>query len=171
MTQEEIDEQFDQTSHSAFALEASPSSSSAAVPIPLRTRNPSSDEVEDPNLIFGRTLPSSLSDIPQMPFSEEIINNRSPSPPNQHNSPRLDEIAEEDEGTMSSPSTNPTGQPQNNGSSSLHELSSSSASASDNDDDVVPIGLLPLNSDKQTSNPRVKGKEVVRLENGRENIS
>ncbi|GES88432.1 SMAD/FHA domain-containing protein [Rhizophagus clarus] len=166
MTQEEIDEQFDQTNY-GFGLEtSSPPSSSSAVPIPSRNRN-TSDEVEDPNLILGRTLPSSLSDIPQMVFPDEIVNNILPSPQNQNNSPRLDEIAEEDEGTMSSPSTNPCGQTQNNGSSSLHELSSSSASASTSDDDDVVLGLLS-NANKQ------KGKGVVRLEideNERENVS
>lgn len=172
MTQEEIDERFDQTSHSAFVLEASSPSSSSAVPIPLRNRNPS-DEVEDPSFILGRTLPSSLSDIsdiPQMAFPEDIVDNRSPSPQNQNNSPRLGEIAEEDEGTMSSPSSNPSGQPQNNGSSSLHELSSS-ASASDDDDVLLGKGVL---ANRQTNNSRVKGKGVDRLRidgNERENVS
>ncbi|CAB4476073.1 hypothetical protein RhiirA5_350934 [Rhizophagus irregularis] len=168
MTQEEINERFGHTSHSAFAL--SPSPSSSAVNIPSRNRN-TSDEGEDPNLnsILGRTLPSSLSDTSQMPFLDDIDNRSpSPSPQNLNNSLRLGEIAEEDEGTMGSPSTNPTGQPQNNGSSSLHELSSS-ASASD-DDDVV-LGVL---ANQQTNNSKVKGKAVDRLridENERENIS
>src|SRR5204862_66404 len=118
-------------------------------------------------------------------YLNESIDNAS----NHLHSPRLGEILEEDEGTMSS-SSNPSRQNQNNGVSSLHESSSSSANTSDNDDDS-PIGLsrtnanscsipeeissgyVEVSSNKQTENSRVKGKNVERLRNEseRENVS
>jgi len=152
-------------------LEISSPSSSSAFPIPSRNRktSTSSDEGDDQNFMLGRTLPSSppITPLPAATFLDESIDNRSLSPSNQNNSPRLGEIAEEDEGTMSSPSTNLSGQPQNNG----HESSSSSASTSDNDDDIM-IGLLIPGASKQTENSRVKGKGVARIiENERENVS
>jgi len=164
MTKEEID---------SF----SQSSSTSALPIPLRKRRTSnsSDEGDDPSML-GRTLPSSP---PTLTYLNESIDNV-----NQLHSPRLGEIVEEDEGTMSSSSTNPSRQNQNNGSSSLHD-SSSSASASDNDDDLpistnanscisedIRSGYVEV-SNKQTENSRVKGKSVERLRNEseRENVS
>src|SRR6266516_2160218 len=113
--------------------------------------------------MYGRTLPSSPP--LEMEFLDESIDNAPLL--------RIDETAEEDESTMGSPSTNHSGQPQNNGTSSLQESSFSSANTSDNDDDVV-IGLLIPEANKQTDNSRVKGKGVVRLridENERENVS
>lgn len=139
-------------------------SATSALPIPSRTRKASnsSDDGDDPSSILGRTLPSTPPTM--ITFLDEGIDNGS----NQH---RLDEIAEEDEGT-SSPSTNSSGQDQNNGTSSLHESSSSSASTSDNDDDL-PIALLRTAESKQKESSRVKGKGVDRLrdENERENVS
>ncbi|RIA83991.1 hypothetical protein C1645_742686 [Glomus cerebriforme] len=166
---QEINERLNSISRSASTFEMSAPSSSSAVPIPSRNRktSTSSDEGDDQSYMLGRTLPSSPPI--QTTFLDENIDSGSSSPSNQ---PRLDEIAEEDEGT---PSTNPSGQTQNNGTSSLHESSSSSASASDNDDDVVPIGLLIMSdASKQTSNSRGKGKGVVRIGidgNERENVS
>ncbi|CAG8443192.1 6200_t:CDS:2 [Funneliformis caledonium] len=190
MSQEEINK----FGRSSVSTTPAPSSSYFPVPIPPRNRKTSnsSDEGDDPNSMLSRTLPSSPPSVQIMPFLDESIDNGSSAQSShqllreQAGSPRLGEIAEEDEGTMSS-SSNPSGQSQNHGT---HD-SSSSASSSDNDDDGVPIGLLrsnvnghneddisngyvELSSNEQAASSRVKGKGVDRLgidENERENVS
>ncbi|CAG8605719.1 5632_t:CDS:2 [Dentiscutata erythropus] len=145
------------------------SKKTSAVPIPRnRKMSNSSDDGDDQNLILGRTLPSSP---PTLPVTNYIDENQHQSLREQGGAQRLDEIIEEDEGSVGSSSPGKNQNP----TTPLQESSCSSASMSGDDDAIViendldqvndiTTGYVDVSSvSRQVDDSRVKGKGVDRL--------
>ncbi|RHZ78301.1 hypothetical protein Glove_166g198 [Diversispora epigaea] len=173
---QEIDERPNSSNSSINRSPSTPLNApfSFAMPIPRsRKMSNSSDDVNDPNIMLSKTLPSSSPPISGTSFFDEIIDSGPSSPANQHQlhreqgeSPRLGEITEEDESSVSPSSSNQTP----NNPTHFQESGSSSSSTSDNDDDALFLGMryidVPSVSGK-TEDAKVKGKGVDRFGTGR----